>query len=150
MQELEPAYNALLPTLSPADRHLRQLTAEEYWLPSIRLAEAHVAAGGQARMYRFDYAPTTGPLAGYATHNSDIPFVFGQAVGFAGVAAPPAELTRTHALWAGWVATGEAQGDGVEWPLYEPDQRATLLLAENRTIAHDPRGEERRLWAGLL
>jgi carboxylesterase type B len=36
------------------------------------------------------------------------------------------------------------------WPAYTLDQRATLLLNCDCSLARDPAGNERRLWEGML
>jgi para-nitrobenzyl esterase len=152
-QALERKYEAILPTLSAADRRIRLLTAEEYWIPSVRFAEAHARAGGRVWMYRFDWASVTGPYAGYAPHGSESPFVYG-GPGLAGLALPddskPAAL-RCHAMWAGWARTGQVRLEGApDWPLYDEDRRLTLILDRENHIEADPRGDERRLWDGVL
>nr|MDA8247710.1 carboxylesterase family protein [Rhodospirillales bacterium] len=70
--DLQAPYDTLLPTLSPAERHWRMLTAEEYWIPTLRVAEAQVGAGGAAWMYRYDVPATEGRFAGHAVHASEL------------------------------------------------------------------------------
>ena len=40
MRAMEPKYKALFPQLTDAQRKIRLLTAEEYWIPTLRVAEA--------------------------------------------------------------------------------------------------------------
>jgi para-nitrobenzyl esterase len=152
-QALERNYEGAFPELSVADRHIRLLTAEEYWIPSVRFAEAHARAGGRVWMYRFDWASAAGPFAGYAPHGSESPFVYG-GPGLPGLALPdeskPAAL-RCQAMWAGWARAGQLQLEGAPpWPLYDEEQRLTLILDRVNHVEADPRGEERRLWDGVL
>jgi para-nitrobenzyl esterase len=150
MQALEPVYAKILPEAPVADRHLRQLTAEEYWLPSLRFAEAHAAAGGSTRMYRFDHVVPDGPLATYAPHGSDIPFAFGKPAAVFTTATSAAELVRVHTVWTRWIATGEARVDELVWPLYDTVNRTILLFNQRCTLENDPHSEERHLWAGRM
>jgi para-nitrobenzyl esterase len=150
MRALEPRYAEVLPDLSLGERRLRQLTAEEYWVPCVRFAEAHARAGGRAWMYRFDRAPSAGPFAGHAVHGSDSAFIYG------GRGAPVAEdaraeVARVHAMWAGWARTGELRLEGgPEWPAYDLSRRSTLIFDRITRIEIDPRGEELRLWDAVL
>ncbi len=55
-------YKDIYPEMSVEQRRIRALTAEEYWVPSVRVAESHVKAGGEAWMYRLDFHEGSGPL----------------------------------------------------------------------------------------
>ena len=152
MQTLTPSYAALMPEVPIARRNILQLTAEEYWIPSIRFAEAHTAAGGAVWMYRFDRPMSEGPLTGYAPHGSDLPFVFGAPMPeFNSGPLPDAELRRTHQMWARYAATGKVTVENAtSWPRYGPEHRATMLLSQTCVVADDPGGEERALWSALF
>ncbi|HKT54851.1 MAG TPA: carboxylesterase family protein, partial [Caulobacteraceae bacterium] len=153
MQALEPRYANLAPALSITDRHIRQLTAEAYWVQAVRFAEAHATAGGRAHMYRFDIAVADGPFAGYATHAADLPFIYG-SLGHLPMLEPPVEampdISRIHAFWANWAKTGDLiVADAPTWPPYDADKRRTFIFDHTPRIEEDPRGEERRLWNGV-
>jgi para-nitrobenzyl esterase len=45
MRAMEARYEALFPNLTPAQRKVRLLTAEEYRIPTVRVAEAHASSG---------------------------------------------------------------------------------------------------------
>lgn len=158
MSALTTAYDRALADLPTSARRLRQLTAEEYWMPSIRFAEAHARAGGSAWMYRFDRPLTRGPLAGLAPHGSDIPFTFGAHNDYMPFTAlsnfgddAVAAAAASNQVWARWARTGELSlPNGAEWPRYDDDRRRTLVRTEHPEVVDDPRGEERRLWNGLL
>ena len=64
MRTMQARYAALFPNLTHAQRKVRLLTAEEYWIPTVRVAEAHTGSGGETYLYRFDYPRAKGPLAG--------------------------------------------------------------------------------------
>ena len=151
---LDEAYRKALPTLSEADRHWRMLTAEEYWIPTLRVAEAQVSAGGEAFFYRFDRGPRAGKFAGRAYHSSELPFVWANTNDphWAGVGTDdPALVGTMHAAWVAFIRDGRPVAAGLpDWPAYALDRRATMLLVETPKVATDPNGEERRLWEGVL
>lgn len=153
MRALEGPYAELHPDLPEPERRIRQLTAEEYWLPSLRFLEAHTASGGEGRMYRFDRLAPDGPMPRYAFHGSDVPFIFD---------APWIEMSlglgsdgsglalRTIDMWAGWVRDGRAHlAGGPDWPVYDLERRRTLLIDDAPSVADDPRAAERALWSGV-
>jgi para-nitrobenzyl esterase len=144
----EAAYAGTFPDVSLADRRIRQLTAEEYWIPSVRFAEAHARNGGRVHMYRFDWSPSDGPFAGYACHGADSPFVYGTPrPGMPVTDDEAAAMRRTHALWANWARTGALRLEGgPEWPAYDEARRATFIFDRTPRIEADPRGAERRIW----
>jgi len=145
-------YQQTFPAQSDLDRRIHQLTAEEYWIPSVRLAEAQARAGGMVRMYRFDRTAHSGNHAGYAVHASELGYVWHDPAG----ATDPAEhalAALMHGAWIAFIATGNPQGLGLpDWPRYDTRARRTLLFNDDGTavIAEDPNGAERTLWDGVL
>jgi para-nitrobenzyl esterase len=127
-------------------------TDSVFRMPAIRLAEAQGAAGGVASMYLFTWqSPALGGGLG-AFHGLELPFVF-NALGTKSATAmcgstPPGDLARDmHATWARFAADG-GPGDGPlgEWPPYDVDSRATMVLDANPRLERDPLREERLLW----
>lgn len=152
MRSLEPGYERILPGLSPPDRRIRQLTAEEYWIPSLRFAEAHAGAGGRVWMYRFDWKATDGPATGYASHGGDMGFVFGGTNPWRRVPqGAAAAAARTHDLWSNWARAGTLAVDGLlSWPTYDLQTRATMIFDRDMRVESDPARTERLLWDGVL
>ena len=154
MQTMEAPYAQAFPDLPVPERRIRQLTAAQYWLPSIRFLEAHVVSGGRSRMYRFDHRAGGGPLPAYAFHGSDLPYIFD---------APWSEMSlelkgkdadfavRTIDMWAGWARDGSAHLEGSsKWPAYDLKERQTLLIDDEPTITKDPQAAERELWSHVF
>ncbi len=139
---LDGRYAALLPGLSPAERHWRMMTAEEYWIPTLRVAEAAVAAGATAWMYRYDMPAAAGPFAGHAVHASELGSVWGAA---------GAPMPAMHTAWVRFIS-GDAPGaPGLpDWPRFEATTRRTMILDATPHVEQDPRGAERMLWNGVL
>lgn len=127
-------------------------TDSVFRMPAIRLAEAQAAAGGAASMYLFTWqSPAFGGGLG-AFHGLELPFVFDtlstkSAAAMCGSTAPRALARDMHATWARFAATGETDGGPFgEWPCYDPDRRATMVLDAVPHLEHDPLREERLLW----
>lgn len=149
---LESDYAEALPNHPLVERRIRQVTAEEYWIPAVRFAEAHVRAGGRAWMYRFDW-DVPGPLTGYAAHGTELPFVYDGAglpiSSKSECAARAAE--QFHAMWARWARTGRVELEGTpQWPTYDDRQRPTLIFDRDVRIESDPHGDERQLWTDVI
>ncbi len=139
---LEAAYARTLPDLSMAERHWRMLTAEEYWIPTLRVAEAQVRAGGTAWMYRYDLPATDGKYPGHAAHAGELPSVWRR---------PGAALPALHDVWVRFIAGGPPGAPGLpEWPRFDAARRSTMIFDASPHVADDPRGAERRIWTGVL
>lgn len=139
---MEAPYARLLPSLSPAERHWRMLTAEEYWIPTLRMAEAQVWAGGAAWMYRYDMPAKAGQFAGHAVHASELPSVWNR---------PRAPLPVMHAAWVRFTAGDPPGARGLPaWPRFDTTERHTMIFDATPHVVKDPRGDERQLWAGRL
>nr|WP_321983993.1 carboxylesterase family protein [uncultured Lichenicoccus sp.] len=148
-------YDASITSPDPAELRWRALTAEEYWIPSVRVAEAQCHAGGAVWMYRFDRAAQTGVFTGRAAHASELAYVWNNSSDEnlapidAGFQADLA--TRMHAAWVAFIRGGPPAAAGLpDWPLYETARRRTMILDVSSTVQDDPNALERRLWAGVL
>ena len=151
-EEIAVAYRAHYPALADRERRLRLMSAEEHWIPSIRLAESQVAAGGSAWMYRFDWQPTDGPMANLrAAHTMELPFVFGTydalpGGGLTGTSPDrPALAEKMGDAWARFISDADPG-----WPRFEQAERATMIFDRRSEVRSDPDGDERRLWDGIL
>ncbi|WP_424642913.1 carboxylesterase/lipase family protein [Embleya sp. AB8] len=151
-------YAELYPDLTGRSLRIRLLTAESYGIPTVRLAEAQVAAGGAAYVYRFRWAAKAHPQRLGSPHVIDVPFVFGTLdtpLGrwlTGGVPVAARELSgRIQQAWAAFVAGGAPAADGLpEWPPYDPTERRTMVLDVPATVVGDPDREERRVWDHAL
>ena len=150
--EVFARYAALYPDMPRPQLRVRAVTAEEYWVPSVRLADAHVRAGGSAWMYRLDFAPSTGRMAGEAFHAEDIDFVWNKLnKSEAGdpTAAPLA--ASIHAAWCAFIRGETPAATGLPaWPEYNPNTRPTMILNTSSHVEQRPFDAELRLWDGVL
>jgi para-nitrobenzyl esterase len=145
-------YKTLYPELNPEQLIIRVVTAEEYWIPSVRVAEAHIRSGGKAFMYRLDFAETSGRYKGEAYHSLDVGLVWNKPHRDIENAAAEAALARqVHALWASFIR-GEAPATtgSPAWPQYNPNSRPTMILDDNNHIEQNSQDAERHLWDGTL
>jgi para-nitrobenzyl esterase len=134
------------------------LAAEKYWIPAVRLAQAHAAAGGTTFMYRFDVSTRQGPFAGYAVHASEQPFtwhnfnepflemIYGKSP------VVPLFADTVHATWVQFIHSGKPAHRALpDWKRYDTTNRYTMLLDDSGcALAADPAGAERVLWDKLL
>jgi carboxylesterase type B len=122
--------------------------------PADAMAEAHTK-GGPTFVYRFDQ-PLAGRLAHlWACHGSDLPYPFGTLgpAGWPDVAGPGAATLSDamQAAWAEFARGGDPScGEVGDWPEYDVDRRATMLLAPEPRVVDDPDGARRRRWAELM
>lgn len=147
---VEAQYAQLYPEMSDTLQRIRSLTAEEYWIPSLRVADAHVRTGGTAFVYRFDYAPAAGRFAGLAVHASELAFVWEQP-GTEALAAKQELATAMHDAWSTFIRGKTPQAPGLPaWPVYNLQTRPTMLFNTTSRVEDAPQKAEFDLWDGLL
>jgi para-nitrobenzyl esterase len=145
-------YRKIYPQMSDEQLRIRAVTAEEYWVPSIRVADAHLKGGGKAWMYQLDFAESSGRLRGYAFHSLDTKLVWDRPSAQVENAAAEAELARqmSHA-WVAFVRGEVPAGSGLPpWPEYRSDRRPTMVFNTQNQIELAPQEAELRLWDGVL
>lgn len=122
-------------------------TDEMFRRPAQRLAERRGQAGSTTWMYLFDHRSTAFDGKFGACHGLDIPFVFdtlsAQGVEmFTGSGADRREIAdRFSSALIAFARTGH-----VDWPVYEPERRATQRFGPEPTVVDDPEPALRRLW----
>jgi para-nitrobenzyl esterase len=139
-------YEASAPEAS--DEEVANLFATDwrFRIPSIRFAEAQLAAGQpDVFMYLFGWESDVMPEV-HSLHSIDIPFWFGNTNKVPVTAGDPSsaalELQVTNALVA-FASTGTP---GAAWPAYEPGRRATMFLGRDCRVEEDPGRENRLAW----
>lgn len=130
----EAVYRRAFPELSDYQRRVSLLTAEEYWIPSVRFAENHAQRGGRTWMYRFDHRPDAN--SPFSPHGAEMGYVWGRHEGW-----------TMHQTWAAFI-----RGEDPDWPQYDTTRRATLIYGQGgkTSVQDDPNRKERLLWDGLL
>ena len=69
-------YAAIYPEMTSGQRRIRAVTAEEYWVPSTRVADAAAHAGAEVYAYELDFGRSGGPYKGEAFHSMDLGLVW--------------------------------------------------------------------------
>jgi para-nitrobenzyl esterase len=145
-------YQSIYPQLTVEQRRIRALTAEEYWVPSIRVADALSKGGGEAWMYRLDFSETAGRLRGYAYHSLDTGMVWEKL--HTGIGNDAEEAALSQQLHQAWVAFVRGETPGAAglpaWPPYSPASRPTMIFDRTSHVEQAPAEAELRLWDGVL
>jgi para-nitrobenzyl esterase len=155
METLDRAYARAFPELSIADRHWRLLTAEEYGMPCLRLAEAQAARGAPVWRYRLELPAPAGPFQGHTPHAFDIPLTFdhlgeggvGKIFGLSSADQPIA--SAMHAAMVAFVTGGAPAASGLPaWDRFDRATRATMVIDRTSRLLSDPDRQERLIWQG--
>ncbi len=150
--EVFARYRGVYPTMTDEQLRIRALTAEEYWVPSVRVADAQVKGGGMAWMYELEFAPSSGRMKGEAFHTAELGLVWDKPnEEFTHVAAEKALTKKVHAAWVAFLK-GEMPGaEGLPvWTAYSSETRATMVLDRVSKVEERPQEAELRLWDGVL
>ncbi|MFP5204388.1 MAG: carboxylesterase/lipase family protein [Acidobacteriota bacterium] len=145
-------YRQIYPHLSDEQRRIRALTAEEYWVPSLRAADAFAQGGGTAWMYRLDFHEGSGRLGAYAFHSLDLRLVWDRPSAAAADPQTEASLARTmHDAWCAFLRGQAPAASGLPpWPPYSPGRRPTMIFNTRSRVEDRPNEAELRLWDGVM
>jgi para-nitrobenzyl esterase len=151
-EEVFARYGAVYPGMSEEQLRIRAVTAEEYWVPSVRVVDAYLKGGGTAWMYRLDFAPASGRLKGEAYHSEDIGLVWDKVnEEITNVAAERALAKQMHAAWVAFIKRGAPGAEGLPlWPQYTSDARETMVFDKVSRVEERPQEAELRLWDGVM
>ena len=146
----EGAYRAALPEASAELLYERVQSDWLFRMPSLRLAEAHVGAGGSAHVYDLTYAaPANGGALG-ACHGMDVSLTFGvfDRLGLGGMLFGPDVPPEAEAISAWWrrAWTNFATTGDPGWPGYDTARRSTCVIDVEPTTAAYPEEVSRQLW----
>ena len=116
---------------------------------TLRLAEAHAAAGGRTHLYELTWsAPGMGGVLG-ACHGLDVPLVFGN-LSTGGPAMlidqPPSAATEAVSTWIRKAWTAFAADGDPGWPAFDGEQRLVQLIDTRPTVIGYPEETSRLLW----
>jgi len=126
-------------------------------IPSMRVAEMHVARGLPTYVYMFSYvSPARGGSLG-ACHALELPFVFGTLDAplqdrFAGKGQAAQDLASVMMrAWSAFAATGVPHDNCAdEWPRFDTEQRATRVFDVSSRTEYGPHHVERAAWNGIF
>ncbi len=124
-------------------------------IASIRVAE-HLGPRQPVWMYLFHHRSSATHARYQAAHAMELPFLFGTledrgAVAFTGRTAGRERLASAmQQAWTQFARVGQPMSPLLpDWPRYDTQQRATMLLDLQPTLRNDPGGQQRALWDGL-
>jgi para-nitrobenzyl esterase len=145
-------YREIYPQMTDEQLRIRAVTAEEYWIPSMRAADAHLKGGGSAWMYRLDFSETSGFLRGYAFHSLDVRLVWNRPSLLAANSTAEAGLARQmYQAWIAFLREETPAAPGVPaWPEYDSVTRPTMIFDTQNHVEQKPEDAELRLWDGVL
>jgi para-nitrobenzyl esterase len=115
-------------------------------MPTLHLAQAHAAAGGQTFLYQVSYPAPEGGFG--ACHAIDVPLVFGVYQGLGLMLfgpEPPASAVALGDLmrsqWAAFAASGDPG-----WPRYAPGRRLTRIFDDPPDVVPYPEQASLHIW----
>jgi para-nitrobenzyl esterase len=146
---IQDTYATAFPSLDPELRRIRSVTAEEYWLPSMRVLQAHVAGGNEAYLFRMDY-PGTGRFANLAIHSQELRFVWDQL----GPNSGPDARRLAHSMHEAWVnfiqGKPPSTADLPVWPPFRAGDQMTMIFDAKSHLERSPQAAELALWNGIM
>ncbi len=133
-------YAAHRPGASPGEVLTAMLTDAAFRAPTVALALAQHAAGGEAYLYELSWRTPVADLG--ACHALDLAFVFDTlgAPGVADLAGPQPPQRIADEMHRAWVAFARDGGPG--WRPYTPGDRAVMVFGTASAIDVDPRPDE--------
>jgi len=149
-------YKDIYPQLSVEQRRIRALTAEEYWVPSMRVAESHVKGGGSTYVYELEFEETSGKLEGNAYHGLDVGMVWNHPHERVTNATSEAALGKQiHAAWTSFIRGETPAAPGLpSWPRYNSKDRSTMIFGKKASsesrVEQAPQATELSLWSEPL
>lgn len=150
------AYRQLMPEVPGSELFCAYETDRMFRIPTLRLAEVRFQAKAPTFHYLFDW-PCAWDKRLKSCHVMELPFVFGiidRPTGqfFTG-GGDVARRLSTEVRQA-WTSFARGQAPAAEgwpaWPPYQPEERATLLIAGESRLLKDPQARRRQLWEGVI
>jgi para-nitrobenzyl esterase len=149
-------YHKIYPGYSPSQLYVQIWSDQAIMEPTLRQAQRKAALPGASTwLYRFDRStPVLDGKLG-TPHTLENAYVFDDVEGMrfvTGGGAAAAELARKVSdAWVGFAASGNPNTDSgglPQWPAFDAARRATMLLNDSSSVAHDPTHRERLALAG--
>ena len=138
-------YSANRPTATPGDVLAAIGTDAAFRVPTIRLADGHLASGGETYVYEFAWR--TDYLSMGACHALELPFVFDTLASDGAkrmTGSVPAQDVA-DAMHSAWVSFAHGKDPG--WVRYDTDSRPVMTFDQPESrVVNAPRADEWALW----
>ena len=119
---------------------------------SIKVAEAYIQGGALPFMYQFEWESPALPNL-QSCHGIDGGFYFDntEALGMtAGYADAQKLAAKCSAAWAAFARTDNPSNAKLgDWPRYNKETRATMILSNDIHVENDPMSADRVLWESI-
>lgn len=150
--EIYRKYEDIYPQLTVEQRRIRALTAEEYLVPTVRVAESHLKGGGKAWMYRLDFTEGSGRLGAFSPHSLELRLVWNRPVHAVANASAEVDLAhQMHEAWCAFLRGNAPAASGIpEWLDYKLNERRTMIFDARSHVESQPQAAELRLWDNVL
>ena len=151
VSQLLDLYRTMYPEATREARLIAMLTGSNFWIRTVMLA-GRKAAREKAPVYLYSLDWQSPACGGRlkAHHAMDLPFVFDTTdIPDTTKGAPGAhELAAVvSGTWAAFAHAGSPENSALpHWPVYTPDERATMVLDTECRIVADPDRDARLLW----
>jgi len=148
---VEARYAGLYPEMTEEQRRIRATTAEEYWVPSIRVADAAAKGSVKVWLYEMEFTEGSGTQGAFAHHSEELDMVWNHPQKEIAHAAGEAKLAAAmHGAWVAFLKGDAPKGPGMPvWPEYTSNERATMIFDEEMRVETKPQEAELRLWDGV-
>jgi para-nitrobenzyl esterase len=147
--EMIAGYRKNYPSYTPGEILVR-LMSDGTRFASIKAAEAHIKGGG-APTYMYLFAWESPRIPNWkSAHGIDCSFYFGNTE-FLGMSKglPDAQqlAVKASTAWATFARSGKPSNHALgNWPEYNVEKRATMVLASPPSVESDPMEADRLLW----
>ena len=150
---LVAALQEVRPKSSPSQLMSDLVTATMMFAGSVTIAERKATQVAPVYAYRFDWETPVAGGALKATHALDVPMTFNtvdRARSFVGDGDTPEKIARAmSAAWVAFARTGDPNTPLLpQWPRYDTQHRATMLIGEQSRVENDPDSELRKALQG--
>jgi para-nitrobenzyl esterase len=151
-ERITAEYRALMPDASPEDVLTAICSDHMIRVPSVRIADLR-AAEGTAPVWHYSFTYDS-PVTGKSVHALDIPFFFDNVDATPLTGEGPeryALAARMSDAWIAFARTGNPNHEGLpEWPVYEPNEKRTMVFDLDTRVESDPFSEQTKIWDGVL
>jgi para-nitrobenzyl esterase len=134
------------------ERRLRFISAEGYWAPTMRVANARAGLpDAETYVFRFDWEARGGPFVGRAQHGAQVSYTWNTVDAAVRASVPDGGAPlQLHEMWVRFIGGGSPEPvEGPSWPRYRAEDRRILVVdAEFRLEAPDDR--QLALWDGWI